>query len=771
MQLRNLCAKISPKIIGFYCACVLLTLCWIPVDAQTKIFVFCTGLFTLSALVLILFPRENDHTKLSALNPLYGIFLCAVSAVFSSVAFALIYQSSVLNDTKFSSLVFPSGLVRIYLLFWPITLINYYLIFEADKVSDFLFRHRWGVAAFFAFVLIAAKIHFYNVSCFSPYIQPDCKTAFTMPVFGTPRDIRSDEWLVNIPRSIVSGYSDYGKYNYILRGTENYNIASSGLYLSYSAFSNVFNLGYYLFGSEYGLSFFTVTCLIFSFMIAFEFSYIITGKKRLPALLGASLIGLSQFSLWWSMVLQIPALLTIIVCAYYFFEAVNTRSKLLFAAGVALAGAMFICNLYPAWQVPFAYVILSLLIWVFTTHWNHMKAMRKGDWLIIIGAFAFMCSVVLSYLYNNQAYFTAVMATEYPGARLSSGGYAMDKLLTYPASLLYPFKNTGNNSEAGTFFNLFPLPIVFAVGVIIQDACGKIKDKSQQFCDPFILWLMIPTVFLFVYCTVGIPELLAKLTLISYSPEKRAIDILGFTNTLLLIRILGMDKSRYRWSMGTGAAIILAGLLWTLSEAEAKYAGFMSAGYIACITILVLLFGAAVFCQIDGFRKARILLAVTAAVTIPGLSVLPVTRGLDSVLEKPASFAVQEIVNESPDAKWIALGGIAPPQFLISNGASTINSNNYIPNMELWRKLDPDGDDNEVYNRYSHVEVQLTEGNTDFELISEDYIRLILSYSDFDTVGVRYIFSVFPISEESEVIDYSLLYAESDSYIYEVIYH
>lgn len=762
MQLQNLCARFSKKSFIFYIACVLLTLGLVSFEEETKIFVFCIGLFSISAFTLSFFS-EKSRSK-----PLWGVFAVTGSTVLTAVASALIYHTSVLHDYEFSSLLLPAGLLRIYLLFWPISILNGYVVFDTARVSDFLFRHRWKLAIFFAFVLIIAKVHFYSVSCFSFYIQPEHETAFTMPLFGTPRTIRSDEWMVNVPRNIVSGYSGYEKFNYILRGTENYNIASSGLYLSYSALSNVFNLGYYLFGSEYGLSFFTVTCFVFTIMIAFEFSYIIAQKKRLPALLGACLIGLSQFSLWWSMVLQIPALLTIIVCAHYFFETDNRYYKTFFAIGIALAGAMFICNLYPAWQVPFAYIILSLLMWVFTSHWNSVKALRKKDWYIIFGAFVFMCSVVLSYLNNNQAYFAAVIATEYPGTRFSTGGYAIDKLLSYPASLLYPFKDTGNNSEAATFFSLFPLPVIFSVWILLKDAYGCVKKEKS--CDIFVLWIMVPMVFFFVYCTVGIPEFLAKYTLMSYSFNYRAADALDLLNVFLLIRILGIDKDRYKWPTEIGFVIIVAALLWAINTTEMKFAHFMSAEYIVCIAICILLFGIAVFCQIDESKRTRILLSVIAVIAIPGLSVLPVTRGLDSVLKKPVSIAIQEIVKEKPDAKWIAIGEFEPPQFLVSNGAPTINSNNYIPNMELWKKLDPDNDDHAIYNRYSHVDIVLTEGATDFELIAPDWIRVILSYSDLKTAEVQYIFSIRPLLEESDIVEFDLLYEEAGTYIYEVIY-
>ena len=50
-------------------------------------------------------------------------------------------------------------------------------------------------------------------------------------------------------------------------------------------------------------------------------------------------------------------------------------------------------------------------------------------------------------------------------------------------------------------------------------------------------------------------------------------------------------------------------------------------------------------------------------------------------------------------------------------GAPTINSTNVYPNLEHWSQLDPEGSNEEIYNRYAHILITLTdEEATEFEL-------------------------------------------------------
>ena len=152
-----------------------------------------------------------------------------------------------------------------------------------------------------------------------------------------------------------------------------------------------------------------------------------------------------------------------------------------------------------------------------------------------------------------------------------------------------------------------------------------------------------------------------------------------------------------------------------------------------------------------------------------GFSVNPLTLGTSVITDKPIAAAIRNLVAEDEDALWISSSEnrfIA--NFLIANGARTINSINYIPNMSLWKKLDPDGSEEEIYNRYAQVTICL-EDTEDIRINLEgiDAIDLTIGPKDFDTLGATYVLATDPI-DSSFANELQLIYQDEarDVFIY-----
>lgn len=72
----------------------------------------------------------------------------------------------------------------------------------------------------------------------------------------------------------------------------------------------------------------------------------------------------------------------------------------------------------------------------------------------------------------------------------------------------------------------------------------------------------------------------------------------------------------------------------------------------------------------------------------------------------------------------------------MAHGLPTINSVNAYPHMSLWGKIDPDGQYQDAYNRYAHIEVGAA-SSTSFEVMQSDLIMVHLTADDLKTLGVR----------------------------------
>lgn len=711
---------------------------------------------------------------------LRGAGLCALLGIFFSFAAASIYTAiflqinapDALSDAgaRLGAILSLSNLLRAAVLLPLGLLASAMLLWGAKATLEKVFAWRWLIAGSVFVLYLICGINFSNAGYYHLVIQPDLGGNLCSPLFGMVRGIRSDEWLVNVPLTVSSDYAGYGEFNEILRGTVNYNLPATGLYLSYAALADPLNFGYFLFGAVGGMSFFWCGTMLLAIMLSLEFSYIISGKRKLFALLGVGLIALSPFNLWWSVSALLTGFMGILVCAYYCFQAKKFWVRCFCMAGVALSGAYFICQFYPAWQVPMVYILLPLFLWIIIENFDVLRAFGKRDWIAAAVAVAFMASVILSYLLGISEYTKAIMGTVYPGERFETGGYALQKAFSFIQTFRFPFRDVtvgSNNSEAGVFFSLFPLPTLMALYAVIRQIVANIKNKTKKI-DLLTLLLLLPALFIGAFCTVGFPDWLARLTLMSYSPPTRAVDWLCFIDVLLLIRLASRREDKLPTLVAVGAVGLT--VVNSILQSQSMCPGYLSDRYTLVISLATLLFGMSCFASIGEKNKKAILTSFALIAIAAGLAVSPVNSGLESLTKKPAAVKIQEISASNPEAKWIGYGNLIVGQYAVANGAPCITSTNYIPNMELWERLDPDGEYAEIYNRYAHVTLLFTEEETSFTLLGPDHIRVDLCYEDIALTECRYLFSLMPVAEESDAVDFCLVYHESNAFIYEIVY-
>lgn len=658
-------------------------------------------------------------------------------------------------DTGFKWAMF---FLRLFIMTVVFAFVSLNCFCDLSKLYDFIFRKRVLIAFATFVVMVALNLNFSSIGMYNEYIQKGEGTEFIEPVFGTPQGIRSDEWLVNVSRLFSAEYCDYGAVNNITRGTETDGLAASGLYLSYSALAMPYNWGYYLFGSSRGLSFFWCFRIIFGFLFAFEFCYIISGFNRKYALLGGALITFSTYYMWWSTVTWVLAVTAVFTFIYYFLHEKKIWKRCLFGLGIALSGANFVVDLYPAWQVPIGIVSIFLLVWMFYGARDNLKQYKIKDWGIGIFFILFMVSIVIVYFINDAEYIMAISNTAYPGAREEVGGMSLYKLLNYfnsAASCLrteyYP-----NPCEMGCFFGVFPLGGILFIIYMIRK-----KGKT------LLGWLLlIPSLLIFAYCTIPLPYWLAKITLLTYSMPGRAADILGFIMVLMLIIALSDLKENGKLPLWLGIIISTFSVGLALNYTRTCVPEGIPFYIMVIIGIGLIVIDTILISDVSEFRNNLAVSVLVISLIVIGLSVNPLMCGIDALTSKPLTKEVQEIVNDEPNSKWIATDSLVNSGYLIGIGASTINSTNYIPNLELWELLGCATED--IYNRYAHIIIYLVDENTESyaELMQADVIKLYLSISDLEKLHVDYILSISDMENYKEYL--TQIYNGSGCYIYKV---
>lgn len=652
---------------------------------------------------------------------------------------------------------------RVELFFLLFFFISLHFLVGIKKLYATLFERRWIVAAILLLFLVVNRYNGDSPEIYDGYVQTGEGNDYISTILGEPRGVRSDEWMVASPIALSRQYLEhpYSGYNEILRGTKTVR--------GTNAFITCITKPWYVIeivlnetaGYDYGFSFSWYFGQLLGFLCTIELFMILSGKKRLLSFCGTCMIFFSSYYLWWAFPVYFCWGNASLVCVYYFLQQTEWRKKIAFAIGVCYSVANFVLILYPAWQVPMAYIALAVLVWILHDNWDRIRSLTKMEWLTIGIAFVACVGMIGANLIAQREYVAVITATEYPGSRVEYGGFSINKLFNYIGAVLFAYKDIGNASEAGVCINFFPIPMLMGIYLWIRQ-----KKK-----DWLLAGLLLVSVFITVYTTCGLPPVIAKVTLMTYTTAARGVDLLAYLQVLLFVRVLATYELQLQLDKRIGSILALVSAVILVYFGDHYLPDYMSRGYLVLSVCVLSFVFAVIVSRVPERWKNAGLLAIIFISLITGVYVRPITKGSDAITSKPLAKEITKITEQQLDTKWLAVGGsVVLPSFAIACGAPTINSVNTYPNMELWRALDPEGQYNVVYNRYAHVALNIVEEDTSFELIQEDSMYLNLSYKDIPLTGATHIVSLQKLEVDNEYVAFQEIYNEGGSYIYEISY-
>ena len=641
--------------------------------------------------------------------------------------------------------------VKFYALWALVSAFAVLLARFGKRMTDFLYRYRYAICLFIFVICVAFAVSGSSIGCWNH--QDYLGGTDSGIIAGVSREIRSDEWFVSTPMAFSQYYNPSGHFSYfseIVRGTPTDVFLEYGQpVLSAAEIFRPFHWGYLFLPQANGLAFYWCGRLIALFLVSFEMGMLISKKNKTLSLMFALTVLLAPVVQWWFAINGLVEMLIYaqlaVVMLHKYLETDSVKWRSLYAGVILLCAGGYILTMYPSWMVPIGYILLGLIIWVLMEH--HRK-IHFRKWDILILAVECLCFLGLMYIIfrNSMDTIRAISDTVYPGKRFETGGGHGQNLTNYVSGIWYAMTGTGtevNVCESAAFIDFFPLCYIIPLWVIFKD---RIRDK-------LLVILLIISVFLEVYVAFGFPGFLAKVTLLSNSQSSRVIAVAGFCNLLLLIRALSLMRTRMHIA---GAAAVAAGCtvlcVWTN---VAYFPAFYEKQ--AFIPFTAVIFGAAFLLILLASSQTvkRLLLGVVFIIMLmAGLLVNPVRRGADNIYGSDSVQYMREIVSDDPEALWIVEGmGVPINNLPIMAGAKTVNSTNIYPALDRWRILDPDGEYENVYNRYAHIGIYMTEdADRSFDLTGPDYFWLICSIDDLRALDVEYIltrndFSAYPESD------------------------
>jgi hypothetical protein len=554
------------------------------------------------------------------------------------------------------------------------------------------------LTAYFAFSLL--KIHTSSIANWDVMFG---KPASQSVLLGTPKFIRMDEWMVSSP-SILSQYALGMPVRNDTLGGVTTPVVWGLPVKDVSTILRPVLWSYFIFDVERAFAF-AWNFKIFIFLIStFLTLMLLTRNSFSLSVCGAFFIFFSGAMQWWSYAIADYMLYLngIFISLIYIMYSKKRWPLILAGITLLLSAYGFIFNLYPPFQVPLAHLYLLIFVGYLLTQKDFLSITQHVLAKTIVVSVVVLIFTVFAYHYYllvRNTYAT-MLNTAYPGRRFSTGGDLISGKLfveffgVFMSDQHFP-PQWGNICETSGFFMFFP--IVFYCMVY-----DYVKNKT---IDPLLVALSVYVVAGLTYLLIGFPTLLSKVTLISMSPAKRFLPILGAANCILLVCYLARKRAanRFSWiefgilAVGVIAFATIAGL--HINNATKN---FFTWGEITTVTIMVSIVYLLV--RYKDYRFATPALCVLLmAIAVSNATVNPVTIGLSSILDNPLLKITRQIHKQDPQARWALFGDTRITNLLKANGISLLNCVKLIPAFDDMRVLDPTGDYYSAYNRYAWI--------------------------------------------------------------------
>lgn len=631
------------------------------------------------------------------------------------------------------------------------------------KIVDFTMRYRYIIAVIVLGIIVTFNINFSSIGMWSQYMNElDTKSE----VIGKARAIRSDEWLTQSSFMLGQAASEKG-YNIY---NENIAQGNSNMLFISAPVSDILEIcrpllwGFHFLGIERGFSFYWGLKLVALILVSIELIKKVSNKKEnLLPLIGGIALALAPPMMWWMSTAVVDGYIygaAVVVLFSYYMQNLNWKlwKKFLIALGILICLPGFVFMLYPAFQVPFGFLMAIFIIYDLITNWKNLK---RNDYILMSVTIAISFGFIARFIMLSWNDIKVMMETVYPGNRTVLGGTLnTDSYVNYFINIFFPYsKNINNTCEPSTYIYSFTGLIILIIAYI-----KNIKKENKN--KNLIITLILLYLLFLMWEFIGFNNVLSKITLLNFSPAERTHIVTGMIGLILSIIMIQKFKNNTLFSKMEAVSISFAVtmLAYVLTKNSIFTNFFTPLKYEISLSMV---FALTYFIVRGSIKQWTYVMLIVAVVS--GITVNPIGIGIKPINKTNISEQINKIVLEDKEALWAGNSNITG-QYLIANGIKCLNGVNTYPNFKWLKTVDPEGKYNEVYNRFAHISITLSE-QTNFQLIAPDAYVAYLTYKNVKDLGIKYYFSLSKMSNETEeLFKLQLKYGdeEKSQYVYEI---
>lgn len=605
------------------------------------------------------------------------------------------------------------------------------------KILDFIIKYRYLIALIVFIVCVSLKINGSSIGVYDTIYGKEDPNVIT-EIFGRARFIRGDEFNVQVPYFFSQSYNNFNLIShYMSLSGQNMIIGYNSPVIGLTLLGKPDIWGYILFGNEIGLSWYWCSRIILFLLVGYEMFYILTKNKYLSVFASICLV-FSPALQWWFAPHMYQVFFwacTLFVVGYYFFIGKKKWQKVLFTILSICSLIGFVISIFPSLQVPTGLIMLALLICCLIRDkeelvWKKKDFIRVG--IVILGAGI----VIGQFLIQSKDAITLLNNTVYPGKRVSVGGdYLFANLFMDPTMILNTFTAPARLNQCEiSCFNHFG--ILFMIYYPYLWYINKMQNKSQQMLIGNCLFIIL--VIEIVFMIIGFPEWLEKITLFSYM--NRMMLVYGFTALIFsfwCIESIWENRKKVRWQFGLGTVLIYT-FLYIKCYLNYTDAAFLERTGLWFYFIVPGILGMSSYLIFTKYR--RLFFPIFGCwIILAGMFVNPIVIGARSISNHTLVTEALEVQEEDPDAYWLATNSLHTQELLLANGIKALNAVNFYPDVEKWNLVDPTHENEEFYNRYLHMLIELTEEPTSYVQATPDSAVIHLNVEELKKWNIKYL--------------------------------
>ena len=327
-----------------------------------------------------------------------------------------------------------------------------------------------------------------------------------------------------------------------------------------------------------------------------------------------------------------------------------------------------------------------------------------------------------------------VSGGELPWSQLFSSWFGLNYLTNGPKLRGVLFSN---ESEASSFLFLGVVLLVAIPLVWRFVAPAGARLRGVIIASVAAMALLLTQMF------VGLPSVVAKITLLSIVPERRALIGLGFASMVFVVAVgVSLERMVVPTFARRLAGIVLvaataAGVIGLAQEFRSVSAAV--GNKLIVVSVLIAVATAALYF----WRPLLSVCALAAFGLLVSLPVNPLVNGLSQTRES-AVVSTAKAIDSEPNGAGAWLAESYPIASLLTTaGVQNLSGVNLYPNVPAWELIDPDHQYENAWNRYSQAAWSFdTASNAPVvRLVQEDTIEVTVSPCDpvLDKFNVRHI--------------------------------